>query len=286
MTDGEQVISAYGVAIPRILYGTAWKKMQTEDLVKKAIRAGFRGIDTACQPKHYHEAGVGAGVAACLGNDLGRGNLYLQSKFTPLSGHDPTNVPYDPKADAAAQVQQSFAQSLRNLRTDYVDCLVLHSPLQSPHMMPVWRAMERIFDSGNVKQLGISNCYSLEYLEALCDSVRIKPAVLQNRFYAESNYDRNLRIFCRRSGIIYQSFWTLTANPQVLADDLLQALAANYRRTTVQILFRYLSQNDIIPLTGTKSEVHMREDLSIFDFTLTQDECAAMNALFESGRTG
>jgi diketogulonate reductase-like aldo/keto reductase len=280
MPEYKQVISAYGVHIPPILYGTAWKKMQTEGLVKKAIQLGFRGIDTACQPKHYHEAGVGAGVAACIDHRLKRENLYLQTKFTPVSGQDPKNVPYDPKASSAVQVQQSFAQSLRNLRTDYVDCLVLHSPLESPDMMPVWQAMEHIFDSGKVKQLGISNCYSLEYLEALYDSVRIKPAVLQNRFYAETDYDRELRAFCGQSGIIYQSFWTLTANPQILADDLLQALAAKHRRTTAQVLFRYLSQNDIIPLTGTKSEVHMREDLSIFDFTLTQAECGSLSALF------
>jgi diketogulonate reductase-like aldo/keto reductase len=279
MPEIKQVISAYGVRMPRILYGTAWKKLQTEALVKIAIQAGFRGIDTACQPKHYHEPGVGAGVAACIDDRLGRHELYLQTKFTPLSGQDPKNVPYDPKAGAAAQVQQSFAQSLRNLRTDYVDCLVLHSPIEGPDMAPVWQAMEEIFDSGKVKQLGISNCYSLEYLEALHDSARIKPAVLQNRFYAETRYDRELRVFCRQSGIIYQSFWTLTANPQILADELLQSLAATHRRTAAQILFRYLSQNDIVPLTGTKSEVHMREDLSIFDFALTPAECAALDAL-------
>jgi diketogulonate reductase-like aldo/keto reductase len=282
MPENKQVISAYGVQMPRILYGTAWKKMQTEGLVKKAIQVGFRGIDTACQPKHYYEPGVGAGVAACIDHSLKREKLYLQTKFTPLSGQDPKNVPYDPKASLPAQVQQSFAQSLRNLQTDYVDCLVLHSPLESPDMTPVWQAMEHIFDSGKVKQLGISNCYSLAYFEALYDSVRIKPAVLQNRFYAESHYDQELRAFCRKSGIIYQSFWTLTANPQILVGDLLQALAAKHGRTAAQVLFRYLSQNDIIPLTGTKSEVHMRENLGIFEFTLTQAECASFSALFQS----
>jgi diketogulonate reductase-like aldo/keto reductase len=147
-------------------------------------------------------------------------------------------------------------------------------------MMPVWQAMEQIFDAGGVKQLGISNCYSLEYLEALCDSVRIKPAVLQNRFYAETGYDRELRIFCKQAGIIYQSFWTLTANPQILAAGSLQAVAAHHRRTAAQVFFRYLSQNDIVPLTGTKSEAHMREDLSMFEFTLTRAECASLDALF------
>jgi hypothetical protein len=60
------IISIAGVRVPRIFYGTGWKKSDTGSLVRAAIRRGFRGIDTACQPKHYHEPGVGAGVAACF----------------------------------------------------------------------------------------------------------------------------------------------------------------------------------------------------------------------------
>ena len=82
----------------QILYGTAWKQDDTERLVRRAVEAGFRGIDTACQPKHYNEAGVGAGLAACLGARLKREQLYLQSKFTPLSGQEPRQVPYDARS--------------------------------------------------------------------------------------------------------------------------------------------------------------------------------------------
>ena len=98
MMHSDFVISACGVRSPRIIYGTAWKKAHTEELVRKAIGHGFRGIDTACQPKHYHEAGVGAGVSACLNAELSRADLYLQTKFTPLPGHDPKQIPYDPSA--------------------------------------------------------------------------------------------------------------------------------------------------------------------------------------------
>jgi diketogulonate reductase-like aldo/keto reductase len=116
------------VNLPRILYGAAWKRGHTEQLVAEAIRAGFRGIDTACQPKHYDEAGVGRGVARCLGERLERTDLYLQTKFTSVSGHDPERIPYDRNAPIAVQVAQSFEKSLENLRTSYVDGLVLHSP--------------------------------------------------------------------------------------------------------------------------------------------------------------
>ncbi len=281
MATNTFVISASGVRSPRIIYGTAWKKTRTEELVKKAIQHGFRGIDTACQPKHYHEAGVGAGVSACLSEGLSRADLYLQTKFTPLSGQDPNRVPYDPSARLAEQVAQSFQASLRNLQTSYLDCLVLHSPLtDATQLMEVWQAMEGVYDDAGASQLGISNCYSLAHLERLYRSARVKPAVVQNRFYAETDYDREIRAFCRQRRIIYQSFWTLTANAHVLARSELPALASKYGRTPAQILFRYLTQVDIVPLTGTKMETHMREDLDIFDFELTEAERDGLTALF------
>jgi diketogulonate reductase-like aldo/keto reductase len=270
------VTSTANVRTPGILYGTAWKKEDTESLVRTAILQGFRGIDTACQPKHYHEAGVGAGVTS-----FAREDLYLQTKFTPLSGQDPARIPYDPKAPLAQQVGQSFAVSVQNLRTDYLDCLVLHSPLPNARQnLEVWQTMESLVDARGVRQLGISNCYQLEQLQTLFDSARVKPAVVQNRFYADTGYDRGIRAFCRQHGIIYQSFWTLSANPHLLTHRTVRELASRHGRTPAQILFRYLTQNDVVPLTGTRSATHMREDLAIFEFELTDFERAAMDALF------
>jgi diketogulonate reductase-like aldo/keto reductase len=281
------IISMAGVRVPRILYGTAWKKSDTESLVRTAIRLGFRGIDTACQPKHYHEPAVGAGVAACLrgepgrNGNLARGDLYLQTKFTPLSGQDPARIPYDCEAPLPDQVRQSFAVSLRNLQTDYLDGLLLHSPLPSPpQTLEVWQAMESLVDVRGVRQLGISNCYRLEQLAALWDSARIKPAVVQNSFHADTGYDREIRAFCRQHRLIYQSFWTLTANALILAHQTVTSLASKHRRTPAQILFRYLTQIEVVPLTGTRTETHMREDLEIFEFELSELECKAMDALF------
>lgn len=271
---------ASGVTLPRILYGTAWKEDRTEGLVAAALREGFRGIDTACQPKHYDEAGVGRGVAECLGEDLARGELYLQTKFTPVSGHDPARIPYDPKAPLEEQVAQSFEVSLKNLRTTYVDGLVLHSPLpDGEQTLAAWRALEAIADSGCARQLGISNCYSPELLAALYRSARVKPAVVQNRFFRETGYDAQIRAFCRERGIVYQSFWTLTANPHLLAAAALRGIAARRGRTPAQVLFRYLTQQDVVPLTGTTSAEHMREDLALFEFELDSDEQAAVTAL-------
>jgi diketogulonate reductase-like aldo/keto reductase len=103
--------------------------------------------------------------------------------------------------------------------------------------------------------------------------------VVQNRFYAQTGYDQKIREFCRHEAISYQSFWTLTANPRLLAHGVVTTLAAKYERSAAQILFRYLTQNDVVPLTGTTSVAHMREDLAIFEFQLTGAELEAVGSL-------
>jgi diketogulonate reductase-like aldo/keto reductase len=268
------------IRAPRIIYGTAWKKTDTARLVTLAIEKGFRGIDTACQPKHYDEAGVGAGVCASLSPGLTRAELYLQTKFTSLSGQDPDRVPYDRQAPLPLQVAQSVAVSLRNLQTDYLDCVLLHSPMPTmTQTQSAWRALEALVDAGHVRQLGLSNCYRSDDLKGLYEGARIKPAVLQNRFYADTNYDRDIRAYCDQHQIIYQSFWTLSANPQLLAHKTLTGPAATHKRTPAQILFRYLTQLGVVPLTGTKSETHMRQDLGIFEFELSAEECNAIDEI-------
>jgi diketogulonate reductase-like aldo/keto reductase len=265
--------------MPGIVYGTAWKKERTAALVSEALNAGFRGIDTACQPKHYEEAGVGAGVATWLSAGGSRRALYLQTKFTSLSGQDPHRVPYDSSAALEEQIEQSLQTSLRNLRTDYLDGLVLHSPMPTfAETLRAWRVMEASVADGRVKRLGISNCYELSTLEQLFRSAHVQPSIVQNRFYAETNYDRDIRAFCRTNAIVYQSFWTLSANPRLVAGAVISSLAIKYGRTAAQILFRFLSQADVVPLTGTTSIDHMREDLAIFEFALSESERSAIEA--------
>src|SRR5579862_5819499 len=103
---------------PDFLYGTAWKEDRTAALTELAIHAGFRGIDTANQRKHYFEAGVGKGLAAAYrAGIVTRADLFLQTKFTYQRGQD-HRLPYDPEARLAVQVAQSVASSLEHLGTD------------------------------------------------------------------------------------------------------------------------------------------------------------------------
>lgn len=268
------------VDIPPLIYGTAWKKERTPELVEKAVLCGFRGIDTACQPKHYDEAGVGLALQSLKERGILRNQLFLQTKFTPLAGQDPARVPYDSSAPVAKQVRQSAEASLRNLNVDYIDALLLHSPLSyHEQTMEAWKAMEELHREGIVSRLGISNCYELAAFKLIYEEASIKPSVLQNRFYEETDYDKTLRAWSSEKNIFYQSFWTLTANPNVLKSPLLCDLALTKGVTAAQLFFRFLTQQQIIPLIGSCSEKHMQEDLAIFDFTLTSDEIDQIQTL-------
>jgi len=271
-----------GVEMPRLIYGTAWKKEATAPLVVSAVLAGFRGIDTACQPKHYYEPGVGEALRI-LSRDHGikREDLFIQTKFTSLNGQDPKNIPYDKNADLSTQVRQSLAKSLENLGVSYIDSLVMHSPMRTfPATMQVWREFEKFVADGKVKQLGLSNCYDLDVLQGVYAEAAVKPAVIQNRFYADTDYDKDIRRFCAEKGILYQSFWTLTANGHLLRAKIVSAASQARGITPAEVWFRYLVQrHNIVILTGTKNETHMKQDLNILNWSLDEAELTQMDRL-------
>jgi diketogulonate reductase-like aldo/keto reductase len=262
-------------AHPSLLYGTAWKEDETQRLTELAIAQGFRGIDTANQRKHYHEAGVGRAVTAALQRGtVVRDQLFLQTKFTFQAGQD-HRLPYDPQAPIALQVEQSFASSLEHLGVDRIDSYVLHGPTQRSGLTvadwEAWRAMERLHDSGRTKMLGVSNV-SLEQLERLCGQARVPARFVQNRCYAVRGWDRAVREFCRRNNIVYQGFSLLTANREVLVHPAVVALARKYERSPAQIVFRFALDVGMLPLTGTPDLAHMQADLAVIDFRLTAEE--------------
>ena len=225
----DRTLSIDGVRVPRFLYGTAWKEDETRRLTELALRQGFRGIDTANQRRHYHEAAVGQAIAAAIASGLvARDDLFLQTKFTFRRGQD-HRLPYDPDAPIAVQVEQSFASSLEHLGTEVIDSYVLHGPTQRVGLAPAdweaWRAMEAIHDSGRARLLGVSNV-TLEQLQRLCREARVRPRFVQNRCYAARGWDRDVREFCAANGLVYQGFSLLTANREVLARPELARIAA------------------------------------------------------------
>mmetsp|Transcript_1127 Transcript_1127/g.1975 ORF Transcript_1127/g.1975 Transcript_1127/m.1975 type:complete len:311 (-) Transcript_1127:156-1088(-) len=252
---------------PTLKYGTAWKKDATADLVYKAIKSGFRHIDTACQPRHYNEGGVGEGwTKAARDMNLNREDLWIQTKFSGLNAHDPNNVPYDANAPLEDRVRQSLERSLENLRTDYLDSWIMHGPEDSwDDHWKVWKTMERAVDEGRVRQLGLSNFYRLEDIEWAYNHSRIKPKVVQNRFYADSGHDVEIREFCKEHDIEYQSFWTLTANNYSYHHAEALELAKEKRLTPEGLFYAFCMAIGISPMDGTTNEVHMKEDIELMN---------------------
>ena len=257
--------------IPNFLYGTAWKEDRTPALTELALRAGFRGIDTANQRRHYFEAGVGEGLAAAYrAGIVKRANLVLQTKFTYQGGQD-HRLPYDPSASPAVQVSQSMASSLEHLGTDYVDSYVLHGPSSNQAWTEtdaeVWQAMQKERDAGRTRLLGVSNV-SLRHLEQMVAAHGEAPAFVQNRCYARLGWDREVRAFCRDKGVVYQGFSLLTANVEVLRDPIISALAAREGATPAQLIFAFARVVGMLPLTGTSDPIHMKEDLAAIGLAL------------------
>ncbi|HUG51969.1 MAG TPA: aldo/keto reductase [Vicinamibacteria bacterium] len=268
-----------GVRLPPLIYGTAWKEDRTEELTRAALSAGFRGIDTANQRRHYAEAAVGQAVSALVAQGtLAREDLFLQTKFTSVDGQD-RRLPYDPSADLSTQVEQSFASSLDHLRTSYVDSYVLHGPRSRRGLTgddwEVWRAMEALHDAGRARLIGVSNV-SLEQLAAFHEKSRVKPALVQNRCFAVTGWDRDVRLFCRGHDIAYQGFSLLTANARELGSAAVRRAAQRTGRTPAQVVFRFALEVGMIPLTGTSRPAHMRQDLECLDFTLEPGEVRAI----------
>lgn len=268
--------------IPPFIYGTAWKEQDTARLTKLALDNGFRGIDTANQRKHYHEAGVGEAIAEALDEGIvEREELFVQTKFTYRAGQD-HRLPYDPDASFATQVEQSFEGSLEHLQTDYVDSYVLHGPStrsglsEADHQ--VWAAMEQLARSSRARALGVSNV-SADQLAALIEWADVAPAFVQNRCFARTGWDAEVRQICDQNDITYQGFSLLTANRRELSSPELSAVAERHDKTVAQIVFRFAIDAGMLPLTGTTNPEHMRQDLACLEFELDKTEVATIERI-------
>lgn len=271
---------------PDFLYGTAWKEDHSQALTYQALTAGFRGIDTANQRKHYFEAGVGLGIQQFLQETATpRDTLFLQTKFTFAAGQD-HRKPYHEQDSFTDQVNQSFASSLEHLQTDYIDAYILHGPQYSQGLtqadLEVWQTMEALVQANKIKYLGVSNV-SLPQLKAMYQQATVKPSFVQNRCFAALHWDQEIRQFCANHDMIYQGFSLLTANQPHISTPLIHSLAKKYHQTIPQIIFGFAHQVGMMPLTGTTSIAHMQEDLASTAFQLTDEEIHQICTISEIG---
>ncbi|KAH7370601.1 putative aldo-keto reductase [Rhexocercosporidium sp. MPI-PUGE-AT-0058] len=268
------------IRIPKFIYGTAWKKERTAELVYLAIKAGFRAFDTAAQPKHYNERGMGEGIRKAIEEGLvRREDLFIQTKYTPPTSQDPNNMPYEPNSSLPEQIINTLASSLTHLyfphttQEPYIDSFLLHSPLPTaPQTLQAWSTLSSYVPI-KIRSLGISNT-TLPILQSLLLSSQTLtpplplPSFVQNRFYHGTGYEVELRRFCRENGIVFQSFWTLTGNPELLkcevVEEVARALEGRVERGEEKAVALYALVVGLVGvsvLNGTSSMGRMRGDL-------------------------
>lgn len=241
-----------GIDMPILGYGVFQvSPEECERCVLDAISVGYRLIDTA--QAYYNEEGVGNAVAKC---GVPRDKLFLTTKvWISNAGEE--------KAGA------SIDKSLRKLRTDYIDLLLIHQPFSD--YTGTWRAMEKAVREGKVRAIGLSNFYPDRFVD-MAEYAEIKPAVnqlLTNVFSQQWDAEAEMTPYGTRLmawGPLAQGASDLQDNP------VLKALSEKYGKTPQQVALRYLLQRDIIAIPKSTHVERMKQNLDVFDFALTQEE--------------
>ncbi|KAI1308850.1 putative aldo-keto reductase [Xylaria venustula] len=261
-----------GQEIPLLIYGTAWKEESTAELTATALRSGFKGVDTANHPTGYDERRAGEGIALALASGIKREDLFVQTKFSPTFTHHPAKIPYDESQGIEAQIKESIEQTFSNLKLDYVDALILHAPYPNDEdTKAAWKVLESYVPE-KVRQLGVSNT-TLAQLQTLYEAATIKPVIVQNRFYRETGYDFQLRAFCKDHGIVYQAFWMVKNNPDVLESAIIASVAQTFGvEKELAFYLMVLCLGDLQVLDGTTKTERMIADLKAITDILGNDE--------------
>ena len=258
------IARAMGTHSPQLVYGTAWKEDATEEHTLHALRHGFVAIDTANQPKHYNEAM--AARAHRIAEEWYRKPMWIQTKFTHVSGH--STIPYSVEDGVTThdQVMESFQQSLD--RHGHIDSFLLHAPehgggsgIVTEKDMEAYRAIVRLFDQGNITAFGVSNVD----VDQLKQFHRAKnPMIVQNRCTSKSQWDMSVREYCAKRGISYQAFGLLTWSRHVLQSAPVKEAAASRGWTAAQVILAFALQSNFTVLTGPKNEQHMKDDVFVW----------------------
>ena len=248
-----------GIDMPILGYGVFQvSPEECERCVLDAISVGYRLIDTA--QAYYNEEGVGNAVAKC---GVPRDKLFLTTKvWISNAGEE--------KAGA------SIDRSLRKLRTDYIDLLLIHQPFSD--YTGTWRAMEKAVREGKVRAIGLSNFYPDRFVD-MAEYAEIKPAVnqlLTNVFSQQWDAEAEMKPYGTRLmawGPLAQGASDLQDNP------VLKFLSEKYGKTPQQVALRYLLQRDIVAIPKSTHVERMKQNLDVFDFALTQEEMESIRPL-------
>lgn len=268
-------------SLPRVLFGTAWKGDKTAEVVSKAISAGFTGIVSGGDSRNYNEKLVGDAIK----QSGKRENLYIQTSFIPASSPHEAKLfqesYYDYSAPIKKQVEASIDKSLNLLQVDQIDTVVIGRPYRFAFdNKEAYATLESLVEQKKIKNIGLQRFHDIDMLKEVYDSATIKPLVIFNRFYTEKNFDPEIRSFAKQQGIQYQSFWTLTGNPQIT--NQIKYLVPE-GQTVQQLWFKYVLQLGITPVTAPENDDQIRQVLALADLPeLDEDTFDQITAIAKS----
>ena len=256
----ETIKLSNGLEMPVLGYGVFLVPPQeAERCVSDALRVGYRLIDTA--QAYFNEEGVGAAIAK---SGIPRDEIFLTTKVWISNAGE-------------QKAARSIDESLRKLRTDHIDLLLIHQAYGD--VFGSWRAMERAYRDGKVRAIGVSNFQAARFFD-FAHYVDVKPMVNQlqcNVMTQQTGIEPLLGDFGTR-----MMAWGPLGGQGVdgiVKSEALAAIGANYGKSAAQVALRWLTQRGIVAIPKSSHKERMAQNLDIFDFTLTADEMAAIATL-------
>lgn len=263
----DRIVLNNGQAIPQIGVGT-WtlKEDEAATNVRLAIEAGFRHIDTA--QGYDNEDAVGQGI---IDSGICREELFITTKVA-------TNIMREGKES----IRQSIENSLRKLKTDYLDLLLVHWPVKDC-VKDTWQVMEEFVIEGKVRSLGVSN-FNKHHLDELLEYAKIRPVINQIEVHPLMTQEENIKIN-RDLGIQVQAWGPFgQGDIDIVGLPLLQQLAEKYGKTSSQIVLRWIMQRGLITIPRCKPN-HFKENLELSTFELSTDDMNAISSLNKNLRS-
>jgi len=256
-----------GGKFPAIGYGTFQLREveETAEAVRAAVSVGYRLIDTAAN--YGNEEGVGEGIRTC---DQPRSEVLVSSKVWPEDlGYDKT--------------RRSFEESLERLGLEYMDLFLIHWPCSDELNISSWKALEKLRDEGLARNIGVSN-FTAAHLEKLLAEASVPPLVNQAEFHPRF-YDEDIHRYCRERGILVEA-WSPLMQGEAFKDETLLHIGRKHQRESAQVALRWCLQMGTVPLPKTRTPSRMAENISIFDFSLDDEDMAAIASLWTGKRFG
>ncbi len=226
--------------------------------VKSAIALGFRKIDTAHM--YGNEVEVGKGVRE---SGVPREEIFVATKIYPNQYSDP---------------EKAIQECIDKLNIGYVDLMLLHHP--GTNDVKAYKAMEKFVKEGKIRSLGVS-CYYIREIDDFIKQVDIKPVLVQNEVHP---YYQDLDVVphIQSLGIAVEAWYPLGGRghqKELLSDPVLTEIAQKHGKSVAQVILRWDLQRGVVVIPGSSNPAHMEENISIFDFNLSDEEMARIEAL-------